>query len=209
MTTVKNLNYFKEYQTWKNTKKITTCFIFVLGLIAQNAIADTTELVSQDGSGNEGNDTSYANSVSADGRYVAINSYATDLLGAGVDTNAKADIFVYDRENDTIERVSEKSDGTESDGASRYPQISQNGRYAVFESDASNLVASDTNSLTDIFAHDLENSTTVRVSVKSDQSNISYDGQYVVFSSGASNLVSGDSNGKFDGFIRDRGTPTF
>ena len=61
------------------------------------------------------------------------------------DTNGKTDIFVYDRQADTIERVSLASDGTQGNGISSYPSISADGRYVAFQSYASNLVPGDTN----------------------------------------------------------------
>lgn len=97
---------------------------------------------------------SYAPSLSADGRYVAFASSASDLVGG--DTNGASDIFVYDRRRGTTERVSVASDGTQGDFdpphtvrdagyGSWAPSISANGRYVAFASDASNLVSDDTN----------------------------------------------------------------
>ena len=82
-------------------------------------------------------------SISADGRYVAFGSIATNLVPG--DTNAKADIFVYDRQTDTIERVSVAADGTQGNDASTGASISADGRYVAFDSTASNLVPGDTN----------------------------------------------------------------
>ncbi|MCB8926875.1 MAG: PD40 domain-containing protein [Ardenticatenaceae bacterium] len=84
------------------------------------------------------------------------------------------------------------------------PSSPADGRYVAFQSDASNLVSSDTNLATDIFVHDRQTGQTTRVSVASDSSEgndvsykptISADGRYVAFQSYASNLVSGDTNG--------------
>jgi Tol biopolymer transport system component len=112
-------------------------------------------------------------------------------------------------------RVSVASDGTQGDGESYYPSISSEGRYVAFASDATTLVAGDTNGLTDIFVHDRRTGVTTRVSVASDgtQGNghswhpsISSEGRYVAFASYASNLVDSDANGEWDIFVHDRQT---
>ena len=112
-------------------------------------------------------------------------------------------------------RISVASDGTQSNGGSIYPSISDDGRYVAFTSDASNLVPGDTNGADDVFVHDLLAGTTERVSVASEgtQGNggswwaiISGNGRYVVFSSSASNLVIGDTNESQDVFVHDRQT---
>ncbi|MBM4051028.1 MAG: hypothetical protein FJ279_38515, partial [Planctomycetes bacterium] len=165
--------------------------------------------------------------ISADGRFVAFTSSAPNLVSN--DTNNRTDVFVYDRQNGTVERVSVASDGTEGNGHSTDvfstvgPGVSADGRYVAFMSFASNLVAGDTNSAADVFVHDRQTHTTERVSVASDgaQANgnslaltyadqhpsISPDGRYVAFSSEAANLVAGDS-GFVDVFVHDRQTHT-
>jgi LPXTG-site transpeptidase (sortase) family protein len=152
--------------------------------------------------------------ISADGRYIAFSSEATNLVGG--DTNGFMDIFVYDRQIGITTRVSVASDGTQANYYSQWPCISADGRYIGFFSLASNLVSGDTNNTTDIFVHDRQTKITTRVSVASDgvQANgyssypisISADGHYVTFVSGASNLVHGDTNAKWDVFVHDRQT---
>src|SRR4051794_16365229 len=88
-------------------------------------------------------------SVSADGRFVAFVSDSSVLVKG--DTNERRDIFVYDRSNNTFERVSVDSGGHEANSDSTEPIISQNGRYVAFTSLASNLVPGDTNNVWDIF----------------------------------------------------------
>ena len=116
---------------------------------------------------------------------------------------ARGDIFVYDRQTDTIERVSVASNGTQANGWSSSPSISADGRYVVFYSAASNLVPGDTNGAYDIFVYDRQTDTIERVSVANNgtqgnnsswSGSISADGRYVAFSSNASNLVPGDTN---------------
>ena len=175
----------------------------------------TTERVSVASDGAEADSLSYSPSLSADGRYVAFSSNASNLVPG--DTNGVADIFVHDRQTGMTERVSVASDGTEGNTRSSYPVIWGDGRYVAFSSDASNLVTDDTNNSTDIFIHDRQTGTTERVSVasngaqgnnSSDYPSTSADGRYVAFESIASNLVPGDTNGARDVFVRDRQTGT-
>jgi Tol biopolymer transport system component len=168
---------------------------------------DTIERVSVDGKGTQGNNYSYKPAISADGRYVAFVSGATNLVAG--DTNTTSDIFVYDRQTDTIERVSVDGSGIQGNGGSQNPSIGSDGRYVAFESDATNLVAGDTNTISDIFVYDRQTDTIERVSVDgsgtqgnggSGDPSISSDGRYVAFESDATNLVPGDTNGVSDIF---------
>ena len=158
-----------------------------------------------------GNGWSTAPSISADGRWIAFVSNADDLLAG--DTNGVADIFVYDRLTEQIERVSVSSEGTQANAASARPSISANGRFVAFESLADNLVPGDTNATSDIFVHDRLTGTTERVSVNaygeqgdgwSEQAAISEDGIFVAFLSDAGNLLPTDTNGMRDAFLHNR-----
>jgi len=183
----------------------------------------TTELVSMASDGTQGNSSSGDGSLSADGRYIAFGSYASNLVPG--DTNGQWDVFVRDRTIGTTERVSVDSHGAEgrtdlSDPvltANLAPSISADGRYIAFRNLASNLVPGDTNGQWDVFVRDRTIGTTERVSVASDGtegspsvdsfegSPLSADGRYVAFGSEASNLVPGDTNDARDVFVRDRG----
>jgi hypothetical protein len=109
--------------------------------------------------------------------------------------------------------VSVDSSEAEANGGSFNPSVSADGRYLVFSSRATSLVADDTNNTADVFVRDLEEGTTERVSVNSSGSQAegssgSADitcGRYVAFSSGATNLVEDDTNSLSDIFVRDRG----
>ena len=90
--------------------------------------------------------------VSGDGRYVAFESQAPDLVT--VDTNGKVDAFVRDRLLGTTVRASAVP-GAQADGESRFPTLSADGRYVAFLSRAANLVDGDTNTAVDVFVHDL------------------------------------------------------
>ena len=149
--------------------------------------------------------------ISADGRYVVFESYASTLVCTDNDFSTR-DIFVRDRLTGRAVVASVAWDGGEANHNSFDPVISADGRYVAFASQATNLVPDDTNGFNDIFVRDLVAGTTRRVSVSSDgeQSNsvshgpaISADGRYVTFYGGGSNLVPGDTNGRWDTFVHD------
>jgi len=165
--------------------------------------------------GTQGDFQSLSPSISADGRYIAFQASARNLVSG--DTNGKQDVFVHDRQTSSTSRVSVASDGTQGNDHSESASISADGRYIAFHSIARNLVSGDTNGLPDIFVHDRDTSTTSRVSVASDgtqgdgsslEPSISADGRYVVFHSHSTNLVSGDTNSNPDVFVHDRQTST-
>ena len=112
----------------------------------------------------------------------------------------------------TTERVSVDSAGVEANDASSIPTISSDGRFVAFHSFATNLVAGDTNSSSDVFVHDRQTGATTRVSVDSSgvegngnsfSPDISDDGRLVAFYSFATNLVTGDTNNAPDVFVHD------
>lgn len=109
----------------------------------------TTARVSVSSDGVESNHDSFSPSLSDDGRYVAFRSNASNLVAD--DRNGRHDIFVHDRTSGQTVRVSEPGGGGDADGHSYEPALSGNGAWIVFESDATNLVSSDTNQSRDIF----------------------------------------------------------
>ena len=125
-----------------------------------------TERVSVSSDGNQVFGSSRSPSITADGRFVAFESFA-DTLVAG-DTNGTWDIFVHDRQIGRTERVSIATDGTEGDDLSRGATIGAEGRFVAFGSAAGTLVADDTNDVNDAFVHDRRTGTTERVSIASD-----------------------------------------
>ena len=149
--------------------------------------------------------------MSADGRYVAFDSAASNLVAG--DSNSLRDTFVYDRQSDGIERVSLGAGGTQGDNNSYAPSLRVDGRYAAFASEATNLVADDTNGCQDIFVYDRQSDGIERVSVDgtgteadncSSNPSLSADGRIVAFASPATNLVAGDTSGWQDIFVYDR-----
>lgn len=172
-----------------------------------------TALISRNLAGVTGSGESMNPAISADGRYIAFQSRAADLVSG--DTNNAVDIFVYDRLTDVMERVSVTSNHGEPNSYSLWPSMSADGRFVVFQSFASNLVPGDNNGVTDVFVRDRQQHVTRRLSLANtggDANGESYwphmaaDGDWVVFTSGASNLVSGDTNGMFDVFARQLST---
>ena len=169
------------------------------------ARAATTDRVSAGGEWMESRNPS----VSADGRYVAFESYADNLVAG--DTNSSPDIFVHDRTAWTTTRVSVASDGTEANFGGRDPQISADAATVVFVSDADNLVAGDTNYATDVFVHHIATGVTERASLDASGTeaagaatlpSVSADGSRVAFLSAAS-LTAADGDYGDDVYVRD------
>ena len=180
-----------------------------------------TELVSKNLSGEPTGYGGWSPALSHDGRYLAFVSRASDLVPS--DTNGFSDVFVWDAQLDSLERVSVSTAGQQgnddSDGDDYFRfrvgsvSISADGRCVAFTSWASNLVAGDTNERADVFIHDRQTASTERVSLagsgaqadgRSGSPALSGNGRYIAFSSTATNLVPSDTNGHEDIFVRDR-----
>lgn len=175
--------------------------------------AGLTSIVSVASGGVQGNADSYGPSISADGRFVAFPSQASNLVPG--DTNLETDVFVHDRLTGQTSIVSISSSGALGNNQSSHPSISADGRFVAFQSFSSNLVSGDTNGWADVFIHDRQTGETSIVSVASNatQGNwVSYfptitaDGRFVAFPSAASNLVPDDANDNWDVFVHDRQT---
>ncbi len=188
----------------------------VLALVilpAASGALGVTKRASVASAGTQGNRHSVAPAISADGRFVAFYSEASNLVDG--DTNGARDVFVHDRQDGTTTRISVDAGGAQGNSHSFAPSISGDGRLVAFYSDASNLVPGDGNSADDVFVRDRQSGATERVSVSSGGAEanagslspaLSADGRYVAFLSDASNLAAGDTNGFRDVFVRDRGT---
>jgi hypothetical protein len=163
--------------------------------------------VATDGTQADKGNAAFTISISADGKFVAFPSLATNLVAG--DTNQVWDVFVHDKDKGETTRVS--------------VSISSDGRYVTFGSNATNLVSGDLNGVMDVFVHDRQSGQTALVSVGADgkQGNessgltmitsdgvdfaygaqISSDGNTVAFMSNASNLVVDDTNATQDIFV--------
>jgi Tol biopolymer transport system component len=171
-------------------------------------------MVSVDSSGVRGNGASARPSISADGRYVAFDSSATNLVPN--DDNGKLDVFVHDRRTHTTIRASVSSPREESSYDSYWPSLSADGRSVAFVS-ASSLVPDGWFGVQDIYVHDCESGVTRRRSADSfgaggdhhsEAPSISADGRFVAFSSQADNLVPQGTTfqGSWGVFVHDRST---
>jgi Tol biopolymer transport system component len=173
----------------------------------------STERVSVSSAGVQGDSFSFGPSISANGRYVAFTSFASTLVAG--DVMDFYNVFLRDRRTGRTTLVSMSATGTQANRDSGEPAISGTGRYVAFESNASDVVAGDTNDTWDVFVRDRGTDTTARVSLSSagaegnDESHspsISSDGRFIAFYSSASNLVPGDTNNFPDVFVHDRRT---
>lgn len=169
-------------------------------------ITDTYEIVSVDSNEVQGNGHSNLSALSSGGRYVAFESAATNLISG--DTNGVNDIFLRDRTLGTTIRVSVSSSGTEGNGASKFPDMSEDGSRISYQSAATNLVTDDTNNVTDVFVYNLSDGKTERISKNQTweqgnalseyvRSKISADGNQIGFTTFSSNFAN-DTNGNAD-----------
>jgi Tol biopolymer transport system component len=181
----------------------------------------TTSLVSATRDGGVGSGDSSAPAISPDGRYVTFSSKADDLVAD--DDNGRADVFLRDLETGRTSLVSVGRGGRGQNhalpgGRALTSDVSRDGRFVVFESSATNLVAHDRNNATDVFVRDRAHGLTRRVSLSitneeggraSILPTITPDGRFVAFASRADDLVPESAYG-LDVFVRDtaRGTTT-
>lgn len=171
-------------------------------LYLYDAQTNTSEAISQGAYDPPNSQNGYMGAViSGDGRYVIFSTFVKTLVPN--DTNGTEDVFLFDRQTRTTERISVASNGAQGNGRSSIltagtRAVSDDGRYVVFRSEASNLVEGDSNGKRDIFLRDRQTGATVLVSkglqgVPAD--NHSYDpsisgnGRYVTFTSTATNIV--------------------
>lgn len=160
--------------------------------------------------GVEGDGNSDRPAISGDGRWVAFESYATNLLGVGNDTNGDYDVFLSDLDTGRIRRVSRGLESAQPVGQSILASVSSNGRWVAFASSAANLVKNDTNNDLDVFIYDRKTRGIRRVSIRTNKSQsdsgsgssaISADGRWVAFNSWGP-LVAADTNDDDDIYVR-------
>lgn len=150
--------------------------------------------------------------VSPNGRYVVFTTEAAGLVAN--DTNDAPDVFLRDAQTGTTERVSVATGGAQAGAGAYGGAVSADGRFVAFTSDSTNLIAGDTNGVTDVFLRDRTANTTIRVSVRngggqaddaSFLTSMTSDATKIVFSSDATNLIGTDVDQNFstDVFVRD------
>ena len=185
-------------------------------VFVRDMVANTTQRVSV-GFAGEGSGTSTAPQISANGRFVAFDSSADDLVPD--DDNISYDVFVRDRTNGSLERVSVGTDGVQGEGDSETPSMSRDGRFIAFDSDAEEFSSIDGNISVDVYVRDRLGRTTERASEKangfeafadSTGASISPDGRYVGFDTDSGEFFeTQDLNDDFDVYVKDMGTQFF
>lgn len=198
------------------TVMVSSFFVTPPTALAQKSLANVV-LVSKNALGEPGDAGSGAGIISSDGNFIVFTSEATNLVPD--DTNGVGDVFVYDINNETLERVSVDNDGNEIDGDSGYPDISGDGRYVVFYSTADGLVPEDNNGGEDVFLYDRQTGTLELISKGMDGNSsngnsfgaaISEDARYITFISSADNITADViPTLQLTLFLYDRQTDTF
>jgi Tol biopolymer transport system component len=156
--------------------------------------AHTTVRVSLGAGGTQASGSSYGAAMTPDGRYIAYTSDAPDLVPG--DTNGYADVFLVDRQAGTVKLVSTSASGAQGNGVSENPQISSDGRYVAFESQATNLVAGDGNGSMDVFVKDMTTGAVQLVSVTNAGKSFNGGG-----STGDGTDMSMSADGRYVGFV--------
>lgn len=199
------------YSTMTNLTEGTDANGKIGDVFLRDRATQTTEIVSVSSDGEQGNDVSAGSSVTLDGTEVIFSSYATNLVDEELAPGAN--IYVRDRVRGTTELLDVAGEGQVPDGEVDLGGMSDDGRFILFNSGATNLIPYDGNAAWDTFVHDRATGRTERVSVTGDGSEgdratsgweISSDGRYVTLDSDATNLVEGDTNLRGDAFVRDR-----
>jgi Tol biopolymer transport system component len=192
-------------------------------VVVAPAFGATAERISVSATGEQGNGGSFSAAMSADGRYTAFVSHASNLVPG--DTNNACDVFVRDNSNGAVELVSVSSADEQvvTQSCLVRPAISADGHFVAFHSDAAGLVPNDTSTNSDIFVRDRELGTTERVSVGSNGETalgngteyavslnpaISADGRFVAFMSSGRNLIADREIFETHVYVRDRVTRT-
>lgn len=181
----------------------------VVDVFVRDTVANTTVIASLANSGSQITSAATTSYIAAGGRYVA---FVTTAQATSSDTDAVADVYVRDLMLATSTRISVNSTGGNCDGAAGSPTMSTDGRYVLFSSLATNVVAGDTNAVRDIYVRDTMTGVTARASLgnsnvqgtaQSRGGNMSDDGRYVIFITASDNMIVGDNNGNDDLLLRD------
>ena len=176
-------------------------------------------VVSEKSDGTQSDGDSTAAAINDDGSIIAFQSDATNLSPVSTSSlqttriiafTTQNEIYVHNTADSTTTKVSFGSGGVQADGPSQDASLNGDGRFALFSSSATNLVANDSNKVDDIFVHDRTANTTVRVSVAGDNTEatnasasgtINGNANFVGFTTDSNNLISNDSNENTDVFV--------
>jgi hypothetical protein len=171
------------------------------------------DLVSTSTGGQQGNQNSFSQSISGDGRFVVFESFATNLVSGA--TSGNKTVYLRDRQLGQTTLACKNTSGVQANSSSYWPRISRDGEVITYSTAASDIVSNDTNAKVDVFAYHRTTNFTYRVSVSStgvqannhsQLSSISADGRYIAYESTATNLAGADTNGKSDIYVTDRQT---
>ncbi|MDH5299895.1 MAG: HYR domain-containing protein [Gammaproteobacteria bacterium] len=171
----------------------------------KDLVTGTVELISKNAAGQASDNDNLSPEISTDGRYVVFNSIASNLDGQS--PADQYDIYLFDRLDKSVKRLA----GMKNSHTGKV-SISYDGRIVAFVSQATDVVANDTNGFVDVFVLDRKTGNIERIqgsaapNGRSLSPHVSGDGRFVTFTSDASNLVASDSNGVADQFVYDRFT---
>ena len=175
-----------------------------------------TKMISTAAGGEAGNGDCYAPAISGDGKSVAFESNATNLVQE--DKNGVRDVFIWQAATNTIKKVSMGAGGKEANANSYEPSVSGDGNLVAFTSDASNISATDKGvSNNNVFLYDVQKDHSVMISIdpitrkggNGSKPSISHDGNRIAFYSHTATLVPGDNNALWDIFLWEKDTPVF
>jgi Tol biopolymer transport system component len=175
-----------------------------------------TKLISAAPGGEAGNGDCYAPAISGDGRSVAFESHATNLVQE--DKNGVRDIFVWNSTTNTIKKVSKGTAGKEANADSFEPSVSGDGNLIAFTSTASSISATEKGvSNNNVFLYDVQQDNSIMISIDpitrkgggGSKPSISHDGNRIAFYSHTETLVADDKNGFWDIFLWEKNSPVF
>lgn len=187
----------------------------VMSVYARDRVGETTELISVGWNGESANDNAWRPKLSADGRFVAFETTAWNLVPRDIISCCQSDIFVRDRQLGHTERISVTSAGEQINGSAARMSISGDGRYIAFWSDAPNMVVGGKPAIPDVYVRDIVTGQTELVSIATDGGfgdnssqvpSISADGRTVAWFGWATNLTADhDGTGFQHAYVRERG----
>jgi len=208
------MQFIHTERAWLRGRELTRLLIpglFIAAAPFASAQDCTTIRASVSSAGSPGTALSNVMSISFDGRFVGFLSYASNLVPG--DTNGQPDGFVRDTLLGITERISLNDQGGQCNGGSGWVLVSDNGQFACFGTEATNVTPDDADTMVDFFVRDRVAATTTRITKRlpgkpatwpTEGANMSADGRFVVFHSLDGNFVPGDTNDRFDTFLWDR-----